>query len=94
MDDAKAEVLAFTSVPRTHWVKVWSTNPLERRNTDVQRRARVVGICRGDPPHRRRPRRCHDAWQAGNRRCLSAGAMAKLDPERDTGAVSALTSGD
>src|SRR5205085_5783942 len=30
MDDAKAEVLAFTSFPRSHWAKVWSTNPLER----------------------------------------------------------------
>jgi transposase-like protein len=30
MDDAKAEVLAFTSFPRSHWQKLWSTNPLER----------------------------------------------------------------
>src|SRR4029079_1029834 len=44
MDDAKAEVLAFTSLPRAHWVKVWSTNPLERLNKEVKRRARVVGI--------------------------------------------------
>jgi putative transposase len=44
MDDAKAEVLAFTSFPRAHWVKVWSTNPLERLNKEVKRRARVVGI--------------------------------------------------
>jgi hypothetical protein len=28
MDDAKAEVLAFTTFPRAHWSKVWSTNPV------------------------------------------------------------------
>ena len=25
MDDAKAEVLAFSAFPRAHWTKVWST---------------------------------------------------------------------
>jgi len=30
MDGAKTEVLAFTSFPRAHWQKIWSTNPLER----------------------------------------------------------------
>ena len=35
MDDAKAEVLAFTSFPRSHWAKVWSTNPLERVNKEI-----------------------------------------------------------
>ena len=28
MDDAKAEVLAFTGFPKAHWRKIWSTNPL------------------------------------------------------------------
>jgi putative transposase len=28
MDDAKAEVLAFTAFPRAHWSKIWSTNPV------------------------------------------------------------------
>ena len=32
MDTAKAEVLAFTAFPRSHWAKIWSTNPLERVN--------------------------------------------------------------
>ena len=44
MDDAKAEVLAFTAFPRAHWRKIWSTNPLERVNKEIKRRARVVGI--------------------------------------------------
>ena len=44
MDEAKAEVLAFTTFPRNHWSKIWSTNPLERVNKEIKRRARVVGI--------------------------------------------------
>jgi putative transposase len=44
MDDAKAEVLAFTSFPRRHWLKLWSTNPLDRVNKEIKRRSRVVRI--------------------------------------------------
>jgi transposase-like protein len=44
MDEAKAEVLAFTAFPRAHWSKIWSNNPLERVNKEIKRRARVVGI--------------------------------------------------
>ena len=36
----------------------------------------------------------HDEWQAGDRRYLSEGSMAKLYPERDTGAIAELNSGD
>jgi transposase-like protein len=44
MDEAKPEVLAFAAFPRAHWQKIWSTNPLERVNKEIKRRARVVGI--------------------------------------------------
>jgi len=44
MDEAKAEVLAFAGFPRQHWAKIWSTNPIERINREIKRRARVVGI--------------------------------------------------
>jgi len=52
MDAAKAEVTAFTAFPRPHWPKIWSTNPLERVNKEIKRRARVVGIFLngGHPP--------------------------------------------
>ena len=36
----------------------------------------------------------HDEWQAGDRRYLSEGSMSKLYPERDTGAVAPLNTGD
>jgi len=33
MDDAKAEVLAFTAFPKAHWQKISSTNPLSSEST-------------------------------------------------------------
>jgi putative transposase len=98
MDDAKAEVLAFSAFPRAHWTKVWSTNPLERLNKEVKRRARVVGIFPTEASVIRLVGAVladvHDEWQAGDRRYLSEASMAKLYPERDTVNVAELPPGD
>jgi putative transposase len=98
MDDAKAEVLAFAAFPRSHWTKIWSTNPLERLNKEVKRRARVVGIFPNEASVIRLVGAVladvHDEWQAGDRRYLSETSMALLYPERDTHQVAALTPGD
>lgn len=88
MDDAKAEVLAFSAFPRAHWTKVWST-PRERLNKEVKRRARFVGIFPNEASVIRLVGAVladvHDEWQAGDRRYLSEGSMALLYPERETG---------
>lgn len=44
MDDAETDVLAFMQFSRGHWPKLHSTNPIERLNKEVKRRANVVGI--------------------------------------------------
>jgi putative transposase len=98
MDEAKTEVLAFTGFPRAHWSKIWSTNPLERVNKEIKRRARVVGIFPNEAAVIRLVGAVladmHDEWQAGDRRYLSEGSMALLNPSSDTGPIAAIDSGE
>jgi putative transposase len=98
MDEAKAEVLAFTAFPRSHWAKIWSTNPLERVNKEIKRRARVVGIFPNDAAVVRLVGAVladmHDEWQSGDRRYLSEGSMALLKPKADTHPIAAIDTGE
>jgi len=98
MDQAKTEVLAFNTFPRAHWRKIWSTNPLERLNKEIKRRARVVGIFPGEAAVIRLVGAVladtHDDWLTDDRRYLSEASMAKLYPDRNTEPVAAITDGD
>ena len=81
MDEAKADVLAFTAFPRTHWQKIWSNNPIERLNKEIKRRADVVEIFPNPAAFLRLATavviEAHDEWQV-TRRYLSEVSMAEL----------------
>jgi putative transposase len=98
MDEAKAEVCAFTNFPRSHWPKVWSTNPLERVNKEIKRRARVVGIFPNEAAVIRLVgavlHDMHDEWQVSDRRYLSEQSMAQLNPTSHTESVAAIQGSD
>jgi putative transposase len=49
MDDSEHDVLAYMAFPRQHRTKLHSTNPIERLNKEVKRRADVVGIFPNEP---------------------------------------------
>ena len=44
MDSSREDVLAYMAFPKEHWAQISSTNPLERVNKEIKRRADVIGI--------------------------------------------------
>jgi putative transposase len=83
MDESEHDVLAYMGFPVQHRAKLPSTNPLERLNKEVKRRADVVGIFPGEAAIVRLIGavllEANDEWQLQHR-YMQVEAMAELVP--------------
>jgi putative transposase len=94
MDTSEHDVLAYMAFPRQHRTKLHSTNPLERLNKEVKRRADVVGIF----PNQASIMRLigavlfeqNDEWQTSSR-YMMVEAFAQIDKEESDPILSITT---
>lgn len=82
LHQAAPDICAFTAFPTSHWRRIWSTNPLERVNAEIKRRADVIGIFPNPEAIVRLAgavlMETHDEWQIAERRYFSEHSMAEI----------------
>jgi putative transposase len=93
IDESEADVLAYMNFPVQHRVKLHSTNPIERLNKEIKRRADVVGIFPTEGSIIRLIGavllEANDEWQLQHR-YMQTEAMAELTPLTIDGASNQL----
>jgi transposase-like protein len=75
MDESEHDVLAYMTFPAQHRAKLHSTNPLERLNKEVKRRADVVALISLHASGFRSPR--ENTWQQLDRRMDAEEALGR-----------------
>jgi transposase-like protein len=94
MDESEHDVLAYMSFPRQHRTKLHSTNPIERLNKEVKRRADVVGIFPNEASITRLIGAVlfeqNDEWQIASR-YMMVEAFAQIDNEETDPILSITT---
>ena len=85
IDASEADVLAYMTFPSAHRTKLHSTNPIERLNHEIKRRADVVGIFPNEAAIRRLIGAVlleqNDEWAVQRARYMPRDTMAELlDP--------------
>ncbi len=87
IDDSETDVLAHMDFPAQHRTKIHSTNPLERLNKEVKRRADVVGIFPNEGSIIRLIGavllEANDEWQTQNRYMQIEGMVELMAPAID-----------
>ncbi len=82
LEDAAEDILAYRHLPLEHQRQLHSTNPLERLNKDIKRRANVVGIFSNHAAVLRLVGAIlleqDDEWAVADRRYFSADSMKQL----------------
>jgi transposase-like protein len=94
LEEARADILAFTAFPKEIWRQIWSNNPNERLNREIRRRTDVVGIF----PDRASIIRLvgavlaeqHDEWAEG-RRYLGLDVLARSQAVDKNAAIKEVT---
>ncbi|HEX2142104.1 MAG TPA: IS256 family transposase [Candidatus Limnocylindria bacterium] len=85
MDASEHDVLAYLAFPAQHRAKLHSTNPLERLNKEVKRRADVVGIFPNEASILRLLGavllEANDEWQTGHRYMQLEGMAELFSPD-------------
>jgi putative transposase len=94
MDTSEHDVLAYMAFPRQHRTKLHSTNPLERLNKEVKRRADVGGIFPNEASIMRLIGAVlfeqNDKWQTSSR-TMMVKAFAQIDKEESDPILSITT---
>lgn len=94
MDESEHDVLAYIAFPRQHRTKLHSTNPIERLNKELKRRADVAGIFPDEASITRLTGAVlfeqNDEWQAASR-YMMVEAFAETDAEETDPSLSLST---